>query len=118
MQAARPDHPLFLTLDGMRGVGGMLVVVGHTIIFWGGLHTSSPPIPFCVDLFFLLSGFVIAFAYEPRFAGGMDAATFLREGITLEALHDLATALTDVQAAEELNEARAALFRRVPARTG
>jgi hypothetical protein len=26
--------------------------------------------------------------------------------------------LTDVQAAEELNEARLALFRRVPARTG
>jgi transposase InsO family protein len=42
----------------------------------------------------------------------------LREGITLEHLRGLATALTDVQAAEELNAARAALFRRVPARTG
>ena len=42
----------------------------------------------------------------------------LREGITLEDLHKLARALTDVQAAEELNEARAALLRRVPARTG
>jgi transposase InsO family protein len=42
----------------------------------------------------------------------------LREGITLEHLHALATALTDVQAAEELNEARAALFKRVTARTG
>jgi len=41
----------------------------------------------------------------------------LREGITLEHLHELAAALTDVQAAEELNEARQALFRRVPART-
>ena len=47
-----------------------------------------------------------------------EAAAFLREGITFEDLHALATALTDVQAAEELNEARAALFRRVPARTG
>ena len=47
-----------------------------------------------------------------------DAAKHLREGITLEDLHQLARALTDVQAAEELNEARAALFRRVPARTG
>ena len=47
-----------------------------------------------------------------------DAATFLREGITLEDLHALARALTDVQAAEELNEARLALFRRVPARIG
>ena len=47
-----------------------------------------------------------------------EAATFLRPGITLEELHALARALTDVQAAEELHEARAALFRRVPARTG
>lgn len=47
-----------------------------------------------------------------------DAAKHLREGVTLEDLHKLARALTDVQAAEELNEARAALLRRVPARTG
>jgi transposase InsO family protein len=47
-----------------------------------------------------------------------EAATFLREGVRLEDLHALATALTDVQAAEELNEARSALFSRVPARTG
>jgi transposase InsO family protein len=47
-----------------------------------------------------------------------EAATFMRESVTLKDLHELATALTDVQAAEELNEARLALFRRVPARTG
>lgn len=47
-----------------------------------------------------------------------DAAMFLRQSVTLDDLHALATALTDVQAAEELNEARLALFRRVPARTG
>jgi transposase InsO family protein len=47
-----------------------------------------------------------------------EAATFLREGITFKHLHDLATALTDVQAGEELSEARAAMFQRVPARTG
>ena len=46
-----------------------------------------------------------------------DALTFMRDGITLEDLQQLARALTDVQAAEELNEARLALFRRVPART-
>jgi transposase InsO family protein len=46
------------------------------------------------------------------------AKAFLREGVTLDELHALARALTDVQAAEELNEARTALFRRVPARTG
>ena len=42
----------------------------------------------------------------------------LREGMTLEHLRELATALTDVQAAEELSEARAALFKRLPTRTG
>ena len=47
-----------------------------------------------------------------------DVHSCLREGVTLQHLRDLATALTDVQAAEELNEARAALFKRVPARTG
>ena len=47
-----------------------------------------------------------------------EAAAFMREGVTLEDLHALALALTDVQAAEDLNEARLALFRRVPARTG
>ena len=45
-------------------------------------------------------------------------AKSLRDGITLADLHQLARALTDVQAAEELYEARTALFRRVPARTG
>jgi transposase InsO family protein len=45
-----------------------------------------------------------------------EAHKYLREGITLEHLHDLARALTDVRAAEELNEARDALFRRVPTR--
>ena len=40
-----------------------------------------------------------------------DAASFLRPGITLLELHKLARALTDVQAAEELNEARQELFK-------
>ena len=47
-----------------------------------------------------------------------EAARFLRQNITFEDLHAQARSLTDIQAAEELNEARAALFRRVPARTG
>lgn len=52
-----------------------------------------------------------------KLASLRDAATFLRPGITLHDLHALARALTDVQAAEELNEARLALFRHVLART-
>jgi hypothetical protein len=45
------------------------------------------------------------------------APTHLREGVTLQHLRDLAGALSDLQAAEELNEARLALFKRVPARS-
>jgi transposase InsO family protein len=47
-----------------------------------------------------------------------EAGQYLREGVTLEGLHQLARALTDLQAAQELSEARQALFLRVPARTG
>lgn len=47
-----------------------------------------------------------------------EAHRFLRPGITFEHLYALAHALSDVQAAEELNHALAALFRRVPARSG
>ncbi len=53
-----------------------------------------------------------------KLASLADAAKFMRQGQTLADHQALARALTDVQAAEELNEARAALFRRVPARTG
>jgi hypothetical protein len=52
-----------------------------------------------------------------KLASLSDAASFLRPGLTLANLHQLARALSDVQAAEELNEARQALFKRVPART-
>jgi transposase InsO family protein len=46
------------------------------------------------------------------------AASYLRPGVTLADLQQLAQALTDLQAAEELNEARQALFRRAATRTG
>jgi len=44
------------------------------------------------------------------------AHKYLRQGVTLEHLHQLARALTDVQAGQELSQARAALFRRVSSR--
>ena len=44
------------------------------------------------------------------------AAGFLRAGVTFKGLHALARALTDVKAAEELQEAHRALFKRARAR--
>jgi len=47
-----------------------------------------------------------------------NAEHFLRAGITLEALHQTACAQTDMQAAQAVQRARAALFKRVLQRTG
>jgi transposase InsO family protein len=51
-----------------------------------------------------------------KLASLSEAAQFLRVGITLAELQALARALTDVQAAEELNAARQALFKRLSTR--
>lgn len=66
----------FLTLDGMRGVGAVLVVMGHSYLFFGGIDLTGGG-PALVDAFFMLSGFVIAYVYEPRFAKGMSVRTFM-----------------------------------------
>lgn len=72
-KALQPDN--FVLLDGLRGLGAILVLIGHTMPYWGPYWAPSGAV--IVDLFFLLSGFVIAFAYEPRFAAGMRAGEFM-----------------------------------------
>ena len=71
----RLESQNFLTLDGGRGVGAILVVLGHSAMFWPGFPTL-PLVPL-VDIFFILSGFVLAFAYEPRFDRGMTTWQFM-----------------------------------------
>ncbi len=69
----------FVLLDGLRGVGAALVLFGHSIALWG---SYSPPIgAVMVDLFFLLSGFVIAYAYEPKLRAGMTTGEFMQHRI-------------------------------------
>lgn len=83
----------FATLDGMRGVGAALVVMAHGAIFFGGINLTGGG-PALVDAFFVLSGFVIAYAYEPRFAAGLDVRTFMVQRlIRLMPLAMLATLL-------------------------
>ena len=69
-----PPHK-FQTLDGLRGVAAIVVVVFHNRVLFGW----RPPHGFlAVDLFFILSGFVLSYSYQARLNGGMPAKTFLR----------------------------------------
>ncbi len=64
----------FLTLDGLRGVAAIAVAFRHipdnAIALW------TPESYLAVDLFFMLSGFVLAHAYADRLARGMGVAEF------------------------------------------
>jgi peptidoglycan/LPS O-acetylase OafA/YrhL len=54
----------------------MMVVIVHCGVLWGGWRPASAYL--AVDLFFLLSGFVLEHAYGRRFAGGMTAYGFMK----------------------------------------
>lgn len=85
----------FVLLDGLRGLGALLVLVAHTSGAWGLITPESGAI--VVDSFFLLSGFVLAFAYEPRFNSGMSGGEFMAHRLVrLFPLYLLGTVLTYV----------------------
>jgi peptidoglycan/LPS O-acetylase OafA/YrhL len=64
----------FPTLDLLRGIAAIVVVLGHgTAIF----NTPVSSV-LCVDLFFVLSGFVLGYAYDHRLQDGMSGTVFLR----------------------------------------
>ena len=73
---------VFHTLDGMRGVAAIAVALLHTPSFtqvpWFGAKDALQCAFLGVDLFFVLSGFVIAHAYEQRLLAGMRLTTFLK----------------------------------------
>ncbi len=65
----------FVLLDGFRGLGALLIIIGHTMNFWIPFWPSSGAV--IVDAFFMLSGFVIAYAYEPRVKAGLGVSGFM-----------------------------------------
>lgn len=66
----------FVTLDGMRGLAALVVAVSHVAELLG---IGVPPnAHLAVDFFFVLSGFVIAHAYEERLASTMRPIDFIR----------------------------------------
>ena len=80
------------TLDGMRGIAAVAVMLLHL--------TSASRFPvfknasLAVDLFFMLSGFVIAHSYGARIAGGMTFADYIaRRAIRLYPLFLVSVAI-------------------------
>ena len=65
----------FTTLDALRGVAALAVMLFHTEnLGLASVHAGY----LAVDIFFVMSGFVIAHAYAGRMAAGLDFAAFLR----------------------------------------
>jgi peptidoglycan/LPS O-acetylase OafA/YrhL len=86
----------FGTLDGIRGVAALCIVALHATRFFGEVLPSAQ---MAVDLFFVLSGFVLAHAYEPRLQAGMTPVRFMcLRVVRLYPLYLLGTVLGIVQA--------------------
>ena len=64
----------FYVLDGMRGVAAMLVVLLHTPQFFGDVDFQESYL--ADDIFFAMSGIVLANAYEQRLKTGLSTKTF------------------------------------------
>ena len=66
----------FLTLDALRGVAAIAVMAFH---YRRGLGRNSFPEGYlAVDFFFMLSGFVLAYAYQPKLDAGWPTVSFLK----------------------------------------
>jgi peptidoglycan/LPS O-acetylase OafA/YrhL len=63
----------FGTLDGLRGIAAFVVLIGHMS---GPFFHIVPHGYLAVDLFFLMSGFVIAGAYEQKLLAGWALRSF------------------------------------------
>ena len=80
MIAGLNTKPRYEILDGLRGVAAMIVVAFHLF------ETYSPGVTgqilnhgyLAVDFFFVLSGFVIGYAYDDRWSKGMGTWTFFK----------------------------------------
>ncbi|ENZ83437.1 MULTISPECIES: acyltransferase [Caulobacter] len=82
--AARSAKGHYVVLDGLRGVASVMVVVFHLFEAWSGGDPERQIINhgyMAVDFFFLLSGFVIAYAYDDRWRG-MSAWAFYKRRLT------------------------------------
>ena len=90
------QKPHYELLDGLRGVAALLVIWYH---FFEGFATSGVDQKFnhgflAVDFFFVLSGFVIGYAYDGRWKLGLTPGRFiLRRIIRLQPMVIIAVVL-------------------------
>lgn len=77
------SKPHYALLDGLRGVAAMLVVWYH--VFEGFQFAGNKPVIdfinhgyLAVDFFFMLSGFVIGYAYDDRWGKSLTTGGFFR----------------------------------------
>jgi peptidoglycan/LPS O-acetylase OafA/YrhL len=75
MTSSNEEHKKFYALDAMRGLAALAVLCTHSVSLMGPFAPQHGYL--AVDLFFGMSGFVIAYAYDARLASGMTAARFI-----------------------------------------
>ncbi len=86
------------SIEGLRGVAALLVALFHAYVYgrWGGLPAQSMVLRHAwlfVDLFFVISGFVMASAYSDRLDTPRAAAAYMvRRFFRLYPLHLVTTA--------------------------
>jgi peptidoglycan/LPS O-acetylase OafA/YrhL len=76
---AAPSRRAFQTIEALRAVGAFLVVMRHVPYFFGPVQV--PESFLAVDLFYLVSGFVVAHAYGQRLAAGSGVWPFMKTRI-------------------------------------
>ena len=77
-------HSRFEVLDGMRGVAAIAVMLHHYAMFSDFNVGASPFLgnaTAAVDLFFMLSGFVLLHSYAGRLQAGMPASDYLKKRV-------------------------------------
>ena len=70
------SKPHYLLLDGLRGVAALIVILYH--VFECFDWTPLPHGYLAVDFFFVLSGFVIGYAYDSRWKEGLTVGHFFK----------------------------------------
>ncbi|HEX3395456.1 MAG TPA: acyltransferase [Steroidobacteraceae bacterium] len=77
-----PSKQHFVVLDALRGIAAISVAIFHAGIIFGS-EQLLPRANLAVDFFFLLSGVVVAHAYEARLRAGRVRDYFERRAIRL-----------------------------------